>query len=96
MKLKKAVVVAVAAAGLVLSGTPAFAAPSANDVQVPTVALAGADRDDDEGDALTFADAFYTFIEGGGAVGYGLAALVAGAYTGIALTPALIAGSFSD
>jgi hypothetical protein len=38
----------------------------------------------------TFGDASNTFIEGGGALGYGAAALVAGAYTGIATTPALI------
>nr|WP_225957941.1 hypothetical protein [Amycolatopsis lexingtonensis] len=38
----------------------------------------------------TFGDAYATFIEGGGALGYGAASLVAGAYTGIATTPALI------
>jgi hypothetical protein len=37
-----------------------------------------------------------TFIVGGGALGYGAASLVAGAYTGIATTPALIAHSFAD
>ncbi|WP_286156988.1 polyprenyl diphosphate synthase [Streptomyces sp. AA4] len=42
---------------------------------------------------LTFGDAYATFIEGGGAAGYGLASLAAGAYTGIALTPALVAHS---
>ncbi|WP_409490521.1 hypothetical protein [Amycolatopsis sp. cmx-11-12] len=38
----------------------------------------------------TFGDAYNTFIEGGGALGYGAASLVAGAYAGIATTPALI------
>ncbi|WP_414939891.1 hypothetical protein [Amycolatopsis sp. cmx-11-51] len=38
----------------------------------------------------TFGDAYATFIEGGGALGYGAASLVAGAYTGIATTPASI------
>ncbi|MEV6911329.1 hypothetical protein [Amycolatopsis sp. NPDC051071] len=38
----------------------------------------------------TFGDAYATFIEGGGALGYGAASLVAGAYTGVATTPALI------
>jgi hypothetical protein len=43
----------------------------------------------------TFGDAYNTFIDGGGALGYGAASLVAGAYTGIALTSALIMHSMS-
>jgi hypothetical protein len=95
VKLKKAAVVTAATAGLVLGSTPAFAAPSADEAQVRTVAVASADRNADDVESFTFANAFYTFIEGGGALGYGAAALIAGAYAGIALTPALIAGSFS-
>jgi hypothetical protein len=40
-----------------------------------------------------FGDAVTLFTDGGGALGYGAAALVAGAYTGIALTPDLILDS---
>jgi hypothetical protein len=72
--LKKAGFVAATAAGLMMIGSTAFASPS------------------DHGDCPdpTFGDAYVTFIGGGGALGYGAASLVAGAYTGIALTPALI------
>ena len=49
----------------------------------------------EEGSYPTFGDAYNTFILGGGALGYGAASLVAGAYTGIATTPALIAHSFA-
>ncbi|OLZ53825.1 hypothetical protein BS329_12410 [Amycolatopsis coloradensis] len=38
----------------------------------------------------TFGNANNTFIEGGGALGYGAPSLVAGTHTGIATTPALI------
>ncbi|SEO62053.1 hypothetical protein [Amycolatopsis saalfeldensis] len=73
--LKKAGIVAGAAAGLMMLGGTAFAAPAAHTPDP------------------TFGDAYATFIEGGGALGYGAASLVAGAYTGIATTPALIAHS---
>ena len=39
---------------------------------------------------VTFDDAFETFIAGGALLGQGAAMLVAGAYTGLALTPALV------
>lgn len=72
--LKKAGFVAATAAGLMMVGSTAFAATQD----------AGGTPDP------TFGDAYATFIEGGGALGYGAASLVAGAYTGIATTPALI------
>ncbi|HVK24894.1 MAG TPA: hypothetical protein VM677_26345 [Actinokineospora sp.] len=55
--------------------------------------LASADTQDFP-DQPSFGDAVELFTEGGGALGWGAAALVAGAYTGIALTPAMIANSF--
>ncbi|WP_328604200.1 hypothetical protein OG943_29580 [Amycolatopsis sp. NBC_00345] len=69
--LKKAGIVAGAAAGLMMLGGTAFAAPA----HTPDP---------------TFGDAVTMFTDGGGALGYGAAALVAGAYTGIATTPALV------
>ncbi|GAA4546519.1 hypothetical protein [Amycolatopsis samaneae] len=80
--LKKAGFVAATAAGLMMLGGTAFAATGGDE---PT----GAPNP-------TFGDAYTTFIHGGGALGYGAAALVAGAYTGIATTPSLIAGSFAN
>ncbi|TCP56299.1 hypothetical protein EV191_101240 [Tamaricihabitans halophyticus] len=82
--LKKAgFVVATAAASLLIVGGTASAA-SAEEPATP--------RADNE---ITFADAYYGFMESGGALGYGAAGLVANAYTGIALTPSLVAGSLS-
>jgi hypothetical protein len=72
--LKKAGIVAGAAAGLMMIGGTAFASPADH----------GYTPDP------TFGDAYATFIEGGGALGFGAASLVAGAYTGIATTPALV------
>ena len=86
--LKKVGVVAVAAIGLSLAAAPAIASAQADVVDVP-VAMAS-------DDSPSYGDAYNTFILGGGALGYGAAALVAGAYTGIATTPALIASSFED
>jgi hypothetical protein len=86
--LKKVGLVAAATIGLSLAATPAFAAPSDHSAPrdvIPYVA----------GSPTTFADAFNAFMDGGAALGYGAAAIVGGAYTGIALTPALIAHSFS-
>lgn len=77
--LKKIGLVAVATIGISLAATPAFAAPSAP-------------KSDPE---PTFGTAYWTFIDGGADLGRGAAELVASAYTGIALTPALIAHSFS-
>ena len=72
--LKKAGFVAATAAGLMMIGSTAFAAT----------------QDSSGTPDPTFGDAYATFIEGGGALGYGAASLVAGAYTGIATTPALV------
>lgn len=45
---------------------------------------------------ISFDDAYGDFIEGGSLLLGGAAALVASAYTGIALTPALILGSLNS
>ncbi|HKN56655.1 MAG TPA: hypothetical protein VJX66_29475 [Amycolatopsis sp.] len=74
-EVKKAGFVAATVAGLMMVGSTAFAAQGG----APTGA-----------EDPTFGDAYATFIEGGGALGYGAASLIAGAYTGIATTPALI------
>jgi hypothetical protein len=76
--LKKAGFVASTAIGLMLVGGTAFAAPAATAAPAPS------------GDDFSFTDAFNQFNEGGGALGYGAASLVSGAYAGIATTPALI------
>lgn len=87
--LKKAGVVVAAAVGLSMLAGPAIASASpADDVDLPGTV--------EPGTYPTFGDAYNTFIIGGGALGYGAASLVAGAYTGIATTPALIAHSFAD
>lgn len=86
--LKKVGVVAAAAIGMSLLAAPAIA--SANPVEGSDI-LPGMVS---EGVEPTFGDAYNTFIVGGGALGYGAASLVAGAYAGIATTPALIAHSF--
>lgn len=86
--LKKIGLVAVATIGLSLAATPAFATPGDNSAPrdvTPYVAS----------NPVTFADAFNVFIEGGSALGYGAAAIVAGAYTGIATTPQLIKDSLT-
>ncbi|ANN15284.1 hypothetical protein SD37_06190 [Amycolatopsis orientalis] len=72
--LKKAGFVSAVAAGIMMVGGTAFAA-TGDTTGTPDP---------------TFGDAYNTFIEGGGALGYGAASLVAGAYAGIATTPALI------
>lgn len=46
-------------------------------------------------DDIHFSDAAGWFMDGGGALGYGAAAVIAGAYAGIATTPALILHSLS-
>jgi hypothetical protein len=86
--LKKVGVVAVAAIGLSLAAAPAIASAQTDELDVPVATASD--------DSPSFGDAYNTFILGGGALGYGAASLVAGAYTGIATTPALIAGSFDD
>ncbi|MEV7550149.1 hypothetical protein AB0N89_11035 [Amycolatopsis sp. NPDC089917] len=75
--LKKAGFVSAVAAGIMMVGGTAFAA-TGDTTGTPDP---------------TFGDAYATFIEGGGALGYGAASLVAGAYTGVVLTPSLVAHS---
>ncbi|HEV7652184.1 MAG TPA: hypothetical protein VGP26_28870 [Actinophytocola sp.] len=84
--LKKLGVAAFAAVGLSMIAAPAIASADPMD-ELPGLVS--------EGSYPTFGDAYNTFILGGGALGYGAASLVAGAYTGIATTPALIANSFA-
>jgi hypothetical protein len=82
--LKKAGFVTATTAALMMVGGTAFAAPA----ETP-----GSYTHDDN---ITFSDAYYQFIDGGGALGYGAASLVAGAYTGIARTPHLILNPAGD
>lgn len=84
--LKRIGLVAVATIGLSLVATPAFA-QEIDTADMPGLVALGTEP--------TFGDAYNTFIIGGGALGFGAAAVIAGAYTGIATTPALIAHSFS-
>lgn len=83
--LKKAGVVAAAAAALTMMGGTAFASEGHSEP-----------APDPSGDQITFADAYYTFIEGGGHAGAGAAMLVAGAYTGVAQTPSMVAHSVAN
>lgn len=86
--LKKAGVVVAAAVGLSMLAAPVMASASPADQRdLPGMV--------EPGTWPTFGDAYNTFLVGGGALGYGAAAVVAGAYTGIATTPALIAHSFA-
>ena len=89
--LKKVGLVAIATIGLSLAATPAFAAPAAPADHANAISAAAPKSDPDP----TFATAFWTFIDGGSDLGRGAAELIAGAYTGIATTPALIAHSFT-
>ncbi|WP_326957871.1 MULTISPECIES: hypothetical protein [unclassified Amycolatopsis] len=73
--LKKAGFVAATAAGLMMIGSTAFAATTNDHGYTPDP---------------SFGDAYATFIEGGGALGYGAASLVAGAYAGVLTSPALV------
>ena len=85
--LKKVGVAVFAAIGLSMIAAPAIASADPHDgMGLPGLV--------EQGTYPTFGDAYNTFIVGGGALGYGAASLVAGAYTGIATTPALIAHSF--
>jgi hypothetical protein len=86
--LKKIGLVAAATIGLSLAATPAFATPADHSAPrdvTPYVVNS----------PMTFADAFNAFMDGGAALGYGAAAVVGGAYSGIALTPSLITHSFT-
>lgn len=87
--MKKALFVAASVAGMSLIAAPAFAAPAA-----PQAPAAVADIPTSDVPAYpSFGDAYNSFTNGGGYLGYGAASLVAGAYTGIALTPELVAHS---
>lgn len=90
--LKKAGIVTAAAVALSLVAAPAFAATTTAPQDEPTTAGPSSDWHGGP-DVISFGDAYRTFIWGGGALGAGAAALVAGAYTGIATTPAEILGS---
>ncbi|PRX48972.1 hypothetical protein B0I33_1034 [Prauserella shujinwangii] len=81
--LKKAGIVTATTAALMMAGGTAFAAPAEASSPIPH-------------DGITFSEAYYQFIEGGGALGYGASSLVAGAYTGIARTPHLIMNPAGD
>ena len=88
--LKKAGLVASTAVGLMLVGGTAFASPAATSAPVRQDSDHSAHGDHH---TFTFWDAFNQFNEGGGALGYGAASLVSGAYAGIATTPQLILDS---
>ena len=92
--LKKVGFVTAAAVALSLVAAPAFAATThaAPQDETPTTAPAG-DWGGHDSDFVSFPEAYHTFIWGGGALGAGAAALVAGAYAGIASTPADILNS---
>lgn len=81
--MKKAGFVAATAVGLMMVGGTAYAAPAESDARIGD-------------DSITYAEAVQIFNDGGGALGYGAAALVSGAWTGVWLTPAMVAGSFSE
>jgi hypothetical protein len=85
--LKKIGMATAGAVALSLIAAPAFAAtaPAAGPVATPSNSHGS--------DYVSFPEAYRTFIFGGGALGTGAAALVAGAYTGIATTPAEIVNS---
>jgi hypothetical protein len=87
--MKKALFVAASVVSMSLIAAPAFAAPAAP--QAPAAASHGPS---DVPDYPSFGDAYNTFVNGGGALGYGAASIVAGAFTGVVLTPELVAHSF--
>ncbi len=89
--LKKVGFVTAAAVALSLVAAPAFAATTHSVPQDGNPAACDACGHDS--DFVSFPEAYHTFIWGGGALGAGAAALVAGAYAGIAATPADILGT---
>lgn len=92
--LKKAGIVTAAAVGLSLVAAPAFAATTTVAQDTPTaISAPSSPQDDPDGSFISFPEAYRTFIIGGGLLGAGAAALVAGAYAGIAATPADILGT---
>ncbi|OLR90047.1 hypothetical protein [Actinokineospora bangkokensis] len=72
-----------------------FLASSAIGLSLLAAPFASADTGatSDFPDQPSFGDAVDLFTDGGAALGYGATATVAGAYTGIALTPELILDS---
>jgi hypothetical protein len=92
--LKKAGLVTVAAVSLSLVAAPAFASTTTIAASHVVPAVQSEPSTPWAPDWPAFGDAYNTFIWGGGALGAGAAALVAGAFTGIATTPALVAHSF--
>ena len=88
--LKKAGIVTAAAVALSLVAAPAFAATTAAPQDGPNMS---SDHGHGDHDFVSFPEAYGTFIWGGGALGAGAAALVAGAYTGVLTTPAEVLGS---
>lgn len=72
-----------------------FIASAAIGLSLLATPFASADTSDFPAEP-SFGDAVDLFVDGGGALGYGAAALVAGAYTGIALTPELVVDSTAD
>jgi hypothetical protein len=90
--LKKAGFVTAAAVALSLVAAPAFAATThAAPQDTPNTTTPSGDWG--HSDFVSFPEAYHTFIWGGGALGAGAAALIAGAYAGIAATPADILNS---
>jgi hypothetical protein len=81
--------VTAAAVALSLVAAPAFAATTAPQA-TPAASPSNVSTNDDGGNFVSFGEAYRTFIWGGGALGAGAAAVVAGAYTGIATTPSEI------
>jgi hypothetical protein len=86
--LKKIGLVAVATIGLSLAATPAFATPADHSAPRDVTPYVVSDP-------VTYGQAINLFTDGGQALGYGLAAAIAGAYSGIATTPSLISHSFT-
>lgn len=91
--LKKVGFVTAAAVALSLVAAPAFAATTHTVPQdTPSTSPLGGWGDHDS-NSVSFPEAVHTFIWGGGALGAGAAAVIAGAYSGIAATPADILGT---
>jgi hypothetical protein len=94
--LKKVGFVTAGAIALSLVAAPAFAATTTVAAPQAKPAVQDGPTAPWTGDKWPdFGDAYNTFIWGGGALGAGAAALVAGAFTGIADTPALVLRSVS-
>jgi hypothetical protein len=90
--LKKAGFITAAAVALSLVAAPAFAATTsvAPQGEAPSMSWGGGGGDCGcgGGDSVGFPEAYHTFIFGGGALGAGAAAVIAGAYTAVLTSPA--------